>query len=131
MNGVEYSLVNDDYSTEVDIPDTLRPFLSPFTERNNTFYVYARDACEKMGAVIENNESRYTIRYRENTLAFSINDPIIYLNGKEKQTGTSAILEGEELLIPRTYIDNLGARIMMYYPEKGPVHSPEEWLITP
>ena len=131
MNGVEYSFTDHFYHKEIDVPETLRPFLSPFTERNNIFYVYARDACEKMGAVIENNGSRYTIRYRENTLAFSINDPIIYLNGKEKQTGSSAILEGEELLIPGSYISKLGARIMMYYPEKGPVHSPEEWLITP
>jgi RNA polymerase sigma-70 factor (ECF subfamily) len=29
------------------------------------------------------------------------------------------------------YINCLGARIMMYYPEKGKVHSPNEWLITP
>ena len=131
MNGVEYSFMNDDYYTGVNIPDTLRPFLSPFAERNDTFYVYAYDACEKMGAVIENDGRSYKICYRGNTLELSINEPIVYLNGNEKQTGSSAILEGAELLIPKTYMDCLGVRIMMYYPERGPVHPPKEWLITP
>ncbi len=45
--------------------------------------------------------------------------------------GAVAMLDGDELLLPRRYIDCLGARISMYYPEKGRVHSPEEWLITP
>ena len=131
MNGVEYSFMNDDYYTGVNIPDTLRPFLSPFAERNDTFYVYAYDACEKMGAVIENDGRSYKICYRGNTLELSINEPIVYLNGNEKQTGSSAILDGAELLIPKTYMDCLGVRIMMYYPERGPVHPPKEWLITP
>lgn len=131
MNGVEYSFMNDDYYTGVDIPDTLRPFLSPFAERNDTFYVYAYDACEKMGAVIENDGRSYKICYRGNTLELSINDPTVYLNRNEKQMDSPAILEEGELLIPKIYMDCLGARIMMYYPERGPVHPPKEWLITP
>ena len=44
--------------------------------------------------------------------------------------GAVAMLDGDELLLPCRYIDSLGAGISMYYPEKGRVHPPEEWLIT-
>jgi hypothetical protein len=56
---------------------------------------------------------------------------VLYINGEEKSMESSAMLDGEELLIPSNYINCLGARIMMYYPDKGKVHSPNEWLITP
>lgn len=131
MNGVEYSFVDDDYSTEVDIPEPIKPFTSPFVERNSTFYVYAYDACKKMGATIENVDDKYTINYLDNTMEFSIDDNMIYFNGEEKSMESSAMLDGPELLIPSTYIDLLGARIMMYYPEKGKVQPPTDWLITP
>lgn len=131
MNGVEYSFVDDDYSVGVDIPETLKPFLSPFVEKNSTFYVYAYDVCEKLGATIENVDDKYTINYLDNTMQFSIDDNVLYINGEEKSMESSAIIAGEELLIPSNYINCLGARIMMYYPEKGKVQSPNEWLITP
>jgi hypothetical protein len=131
MNGVEYSFVDDDYSVEVDIPDTLKPFLSPYVEKNSTLYVYAYDVCEKLGATIENVDDKYTINYLDNTMQFSIDDNVLYINGEEKSMESPAIIAGEELLIPSNYINCLGARIMMYYPDKGKVHSPNEWLITP
>lgn len=131
MNGVEYSFLDDEYSTEVDIPETIKPFLSPFVERNSTFYVYANDICEKMGATIENVGDEYTINYLNNTLIFFVGNPNIYLNGEEKQLDASAIMEGDELLIPGNYVDFLGVRKKMYYPERGNVRPPEYWLITP
>lgn len=131
MNGVEYSFVNDDYSTEVDIPESLKPFLSSFVERNNTFYVSANDVCEKLGATIEQTVGKYTIGYLDNTMVFSIDDKKIQVNGEEKSMDSSAIFDGDELLIPSTYVDCLGVRIMMYYSERGNVQSPKEWLITP
>ena len=131
MNGVEYSFV-DDYHNEVDIPETLRPFLSTFIEKNNTFYVNAYDVCEKLGATIKNDDGDYAIRYLNNTIEFSLGEYKLYLNGEERDMGGAvAMLDGDELLLPSRYIDSLGARISMYYPEKGRVHPPEEWLITP
>ena len=131
MNGVEYSFLDDEYSTIVDIPETMKPFLSPFIIINNAFYAYANDICEKIGATIENAGEKYTIRYLDNTLVFHIGNPKVYLNGEEKETDTSAIMEGDELLIPGNYVDFLGVRKMMYYPERGNVQPPEYWLITP
>jgi hypothetical protein len=93
--------------------------------------VYAYDVCEKLGATIENVDDKYTINYLDNTMQFSIDDNVLYINGEEKIMESSAMLDGEELLIPSNYINCLGARIMMYYPEKGKVQSPKEWLITP
>ncbi len=131
MNGVEYSFLDAEYSTKVDIPESMKPFLSPFVERNSTFYAYASDICEKIGASIENSGEKYTIRYLNNTLVFHVGNPKVYLNGDEKETDSSAIMEGDELLIPGNYVDFLSVRKMMYYPEKGNVQPPEYWLITP
>lgn len=131
MNGVEYSFVDGGYSTEVDIPESLKPFLSPFVERNNTFYVSANAVCEKMGTTIEFVDGKYTIKYMNNTMVFAIDDSMIFLNGEEKSMECSAMIDGEELLIPSIYIECLGVRITMYYPERGNVQPPKEWLIIP
>ena len=88
--------------------------------------------CEKLGATIKNDDGNYAIRYLNNTIEVSLGEYKLYLNGEERDMGGAvAMLDGDELLLPRSYIDCLGARISMYYPEKGRVHSPEEWLITP
>ena len=132
MNGVEYSFDDGDHHNEVDIPETLRPFLSAFIEKISTFYVNAYDVCEKLGATIKNDDGNYAIRYLNNTIEFSLGEYKLYLNGEERDMGGAvAMLDGDELLLPCRYIDSLGARISMYYPEKGRVHPPEEWLITP
>lgn len=131
MNGVEYSFVNDEYSTEVDIPENLKPFTSPFIEKNDTFYVYASDVCDKLGATFEVVDGKYTIKYLNNTMVFTIDDSMIFLNGEENNMECSAMIDGKELLIPSIYIERLGVRISMYYPEKGTVQPPKEWLIIP
>ena len=43
----------------------------------------------------------------------------------------TAVQNRKNIVKQAKYIDSLGARISMYYPEKGRVHPPEEWLITP
>ena len=131
MNGVEYSFPDNEYVAEVDIPKNLKPFLSPFVEKNNTFYAYAGDICDNLDALIENAEGKYSIRYRDNTLEFSVGSPNVYLNGEEKIWNASAVMEGDEVLIPGDFIDLLGVRRQMYYPQKGEVQPPEYWLITP
>ena len=134
MNGVEYSFTDHFYHKEVDVPETLRPFLSPYTEKDDTYYVYAYDVCEKLGATLQYDEGDYTICYLNNTIGFSLGKDKIYLNGEERDMGgAAAILEGDELLLPDKYIECLGVSIKRFYPtgRKSRSHSPDEWLITP
>lgn len=131
MNGVEYSFISEEHTTDVNIPDTLRPFLSPFVEMNDTFYVYADSICKKIGASLEKNGDMYILRYLDNTIELSVGDKRIGVNGEEQITNGSAAFKGQSLLLPSEYISNLGVRISMFYPKRGRVQAPEYWLITP
>ena len=47
----------------------------------------------------------YCLYELTNTMVFAIDDAMIFLNGEEKNMECSAMIDGEELLIPSIYYD--------------------------
>ena len=131
MNGMEYSFFDPDYVVPIEIPVTMRPFLTPFAEVNEVFYFYAYDVCEHIDASIEKREEQYTIQYLDKTLSFTPDNTAATLNGKPYNLDFPATYKDKNLLLSREFFTLLGLENSMYYPERGPVHAPENWLVTP
>ncbi len=132
MNGMEYSFGDEEYSVGVEVPDTMRPFTTPFIEKNEVFYFCADDVCEQIGAEIENKGEEYRIHYLGRTIEFHLNDERIRLEGEERILATGAMFAGKDLLLPGDFFSLLGVRATMYYPQRdGSVQAPESWLVTP
>lgn len=131
MNGMEYSFLDPDYVVPAEVPATMRPFLTPFVEINDVFYFFAYDVCEHIDASIEKHGEQYTIRYLDKTLSFTPEDKAATLNGELYDLDYPATYKNNDLCLPGDCFALLGLKNSMYYPESGPVHAPENWLVTP
>lgn len=131
MNGMEYSFLDSNYVVPAEVPATMRPFLSPFVEINDAFYFYAYDVCEHIDASIEKSGEQYTIRYLDKVLSFTPENKTVTLNGESYDIGFPATYKNDNLCLSRDCFTLLGLNNSMYYPENGPVHAPENWLVTP
>lgn len=132
MNGMEYSFFDEEYVVPVEIPDSMRPFTTTFVEMNEVFYFYADDVCEHIGAVMEKDGEKYSIRYLGRTIEFQLNDESILVDGEERVLTVTAKFKGQDLLLPKEYFSILGVRDTMYYPQRGgSVQAPDSWLVTP
>ena len=132
MNGMEYSFLDDEYAVPVEIPDSMRPFTTPFIENNEVFYFYAGDVCEHIGASLEGKGENYIINYLGRTIEFRLNDDRILVDGEERILTAKATFNGQDLVLPRDYFSILGVRDTMYYPLRGgSVQAPDSWLVIP
>lgn len=131
MNGMEYSFIDPDYIAPAEVPSTMRPFLTPFVEVNDVFYFLAYDVCEHIGASIEKDGEQYTIRYLDKTLSLTPENRAATLNGELYDLDHPATYENNNLIFSGELFTLLGLESSMYYPENGPVHAPENWLVTP
>ena len=131
MNGMEYSFIDSDYIAPAEVPSTMRPFLTPFVEVNDVFYFLAYDVCEHIGASIEKDGEQYTIRYLDKTLSLTPENRAATLNGELYDLDHPATYENNNLIFSGELFTLLGLESSMYYPENGPVHAPENWLVTP
>ena len=131
MNGMEYSFLDPNYVVPVEIPVTMRPFLTPYVEVDDVFYFFAYDVCEHIGASIKKDGEQYTIQYLDKALSFTPENRTASLNGEPHKLDFPATYENSDLLLSREFFTLLGLENSMYYPELGPVHAPENWLVTP
>lgn len=131
MNGMEYSFLNSEYTAPAEVPETMRPFLTPFVEADDVFCFFADDVCGHIGASIEKNGGQYTIRYLGRVLAFSPEDVTVTVDGKMYNLEYPATYKDKELVLSSEFFALLGLENTMYYPELGPVHAPENWLVAP
>ena len=132
LNGMEYSFLDPDRAVPAEIPETLRPFLTPFVERGEHFYFSAQDAFRRLGASLEQEDERFVIRYLNHTLCLTPNETAARLDGKPIILSVPPLQEGENLLLIRECLQLLGLDCRMYYPEAGqPVHAPDDWVVSP
>ena len=131
MNGMEYSFLDSTYAVPAEVPAAMQPFLTPFVEINDAFYFYAYDVCEHIDASIEKHGAQYTIRYLDKVLSFTPENSTITLNGELYDLDFPATYKNDDLCLSRECFALLGLSNSMYYPENGPVHAPENWLVTP
>lgn len=132
MNGMEYSFFDDEYAVAVEIPDSMRPFTTPFVEMDEVFYFYASDVCERIGASMESEGEKYIINYLGKTIEFRLNDDKILVDGEEQILIAGATFNGQDLVLPRDFFSILGVRDTMYFPQRGgSVQAPDSWLVTP
>lgn len=131
MNGMEYSFLDSNYVVPAEAPAAMRPFLTPFVEMNDSFYFYAYDVCEHIDASIEKYGEQYTIRYLDKTFSFTPENRTATLNGEVYDLDHPATYKNNSLCLSGDCFTLLGLRHSMYYPENGPVHAPENWLVTP
>ena len=131
MNGMEYSFLDSTYAVPAEVPAAMQPFLTPFVEINDAFYFYAYDVCEHIDASIEKHGAQYTIRYLDKVLSFTPENSTITLNGELYDLDFPATYKNDGLCLSRECFALLGLSNSMYYPENGPVHAPENWLVTP
>ena len=131
MNGMEYSFLDSNCVVPAEVPTTMRPFLTPFVEINDSFYFYAYDVCEHIDASIEKDGEQYTIRYLDKTFSFTPENKTATLNGELYDLDHPATCENNNLCLSGECFALLGLGQSMYYPENGPVHAPENWLVTP
>lgn len=130
MNGKEYSFLTGE-AVPAEIPETMRPFLTPFLERGDIFHFSAADVCRHIGACLERNGAQYIIRYLDTTLTVPPGQTGILVNGEPQTMEHPPLLEGEELLLPGSFFRLLSLRGTMFFPTPAPVHAPECWLVTP
>ena len=131
MNGMEYSFLDSDYVVPAEVPTTMRPFLTPFVEIDDTFYFYADDVCEHIGASIEKYGEQYTIQYLDKVLSFTSGSKTAALNGELYDLDSPATYKNNNLCLSRDCFTLLGLSNSMYYPENGPVSPPKNWLVIP
>lgn len=132
MNGMEYSFLDPDYVEPAEIPSNLRPFLSPFIEVNQAFYLSAEDVCNHIGATLEKNGDQYTLCYLDRVLILYPDSTQVLLNGEGKELDFAPVEQEGTLLLPRGVASLLLLTADMYYPTMGgPVQAPDYWLITP
>lgn len=132
LNGFEYDFLDPDYAEPAEIPRTMRPFLTPFLERDGVFYFSADDVCGQTGAALERDGDAFTIRYLDKILTVTPGSAAAQLDGAALELSFPPVLEGETLLLPGGTAALLGVDCRMYYPEdSGTVQAPDSWLIVP
>ena len=131
MNGMEYSFLDPNDVVPAEVPVAMRPFLTPFVEMNDSFYFYAYDVCEHIDASIEKLGEQYTIRYLDKIFSFTPENRTVTLNGEVYDLDYPATYDNNSLCLSGDCFTLLGLKHSMYYPENGPVHAPENWLVTP
>lgn len=132
MNGREYSFIDPEYNTSIDIPDTMRPFLTEFIEIDDTFYFLANDVCKHIGALIQKADNQYTIQYLGREYVFSTEETTATVDGQVCELGAvPVILEDGELALSGNWFSLLGLSSEMYYSDWEIVRAPDYWLVTP
>lgn len=132
MNGMEYSFPDPESATPAEIPATMRPFLTPYLERNGSRYFSASDVCHHIGAALERDGQVFTIRYLEHVLTLSPGKSGGMRDGTQLPAAFAPVLEGDDLLLSSDLFQPLGLCGSMYYPDgSGPAHAPDSWLVTP
>lgn len=132
INGMEYPFLDPEGAAPAEIPETMRPFLIPFMEREQCFYLSAAGLCGHIGGALEREGDAFTVRCLDKTLTVTPGSASARLNGAELELACPPRLEGDGLLLAREQVELLGLSCSMYYPDSGgPVRAPEYWLITP
>lgn len=132
MNGREYSFVNPEYNISIDIPDTMRPFLTEFIEIDDVFYFCANDVCEHIGASIEIEGNQYTIQYLGREYVFSPEDTTVTVDGQVCELEYAAVtLDNGELALSGQWFSLLELASDWYYSDWETVRAPDYWLVTP
>lgn len=120
MNGKEYSFLEPNKVEPVEVPQTLRPFLTPFAEKEDRFWANLSDVCRHLGAEMEIGDEICVVRYLDRVVTISLKDDNVYFDGKDIFVSSNEIW------------DAFALNISMYYPQMGgPVQAPKDWLIMP
>lgn len=136
IQDTEYTFQLPGQTAAVTVDETLVPFLTPFVEIDDRFYITAQEVCRRLGADlwIAPDEKTARLTYRGTTVTFEVGSTAIWVDGTPAQLdGGKTLLQGGVLLLSGGVLpDYFQVGANMYFSQPGDATTaPQWWLITP